>query len=70
MSATFSHRRTNEGELAKQVKSDKEEKVRAMLPKENGQDSRAHQHQTLANRGVSRGPTRNEGRATASPVST
>lgn len=42
-----------------------------MLPKENGQDSRAHQHQTLiTNRGVSRGPTRNEGRATALPVST
>lgn len=50
------------GRWAKQKKSDTE-KTRAMLPKENGQDLRAHQHQTLTNRGVSRGPTRNEGRS-------
>lgn len=55
--------------MAEQKKRGKE-MTRAMLPKENGQDLRAHQHQTLTNRGVSTGPTRNEGRATASPVST
>lgn len=46
------------------------EKTRAMLPKENGQDLRAHQHQTITNPEVSRGPTRNGGKATASAVST
>lgn len=56
--------------MAKQKKKRYGEDERAMLPKENGQDLRAHQHQTITNPAVSRGPTRNGGKATASAVST
>lgn len=53
--------------MAKQKKKRYGEDERAMLPKENGQDLRAHQHQTITNPAVSRGPTRNGGRPRPRP---